>query len=312
MSLTPGIDISVWQKVTPSLEGLGFVFCRAGYADSTVDGRYAYHAANVRSAGLVLGAYWFWYDGQDNAQAVKTLLRVAGDADLLVLDLEGRNATTASGRAQARDFINRVHAAGRTIGLYHSLSGFPDCGQDWNWVAYWSAQRPPIPWTFWQYRGSPLDLDYFDGSRSDLLRFVGLEQPDTSTGDDWTVDRIKGEDWKAANGNGVLRKKPVRSDAPFTRLADGTVVRSIGELVTADGNNWRLTEYGGEPAWMLRVDWVPLVQGGAPAVDAALHDYIVRKDDPTPYDDDDLDAAKAVATAVERKRWTDWKATAPA
>ena len=56
--------------------------------------------------------------------------------------------------------------------------------------------------------------------------------------------------------------------------------------------------------------------GGDPAVDAPLHAYIARKADETPYSQADLDTAKAKAaasaTASERKRWTDWKATAPA
>src|SRR5574337_1367607 len=82
MALTcDGYDISYWQSTTPSLSGVDFVIVRAGYGTSTVDSRYAMHSANVRKVGKVLGAYWFWYDGQDNAKAVATFLKVAGSAD---------------------------------------------------------------------------------------------------------------------------------------------------------------------------------------------------------------------------------------
>lgn len=176
MALTcDGYDISYWQSTTPSLSKVEFVFVRAGYGTATVDSRYSMHAANVRKAGKVLGAYWFWYDGQDNAKAVATFLKVAAGADLLVLDLEGTNAKTASGRAQAADFIKRVHAAGKKIGLYASLSGYSDLGQDFNWVAYWASTPPAIKWHFWQEGGlNGIDHNWFVGSSADLQTFVAL------------------------------------------------------------------------------------------------------------------------------------------
>lgn len=185
MSYAEGIDISTFQYPTPTLTGLSFVVVRAGYGSSAVDPRYAYHAANVRAAGLVLGAYWFWYYGQDNAAAVSTFLATAGAADLLFLDLEGTNANTAAGLASATDFIAKVHAAGREIGLYHSLSGYPNLGQDINWPAYWSTIPPDgstgyksVAWDFWQYGsttidGKSIDGDRFHGDAAALEAFVG-------------------------------------------------------------------------------------------------------------------------------------------
>jgi hypothetical protein len=61
------------------------------------------------------------------------------------------------------------------------------------------------------------------------------------------------------------------------------------------GDNWRMTEYNGKPAFMLRSDLVPLVAGGDPAVDQLLTDLIARKTstDTTPYAQADIDKAVA-------------------
>ncbi len=175
MTNAAGIDVSAYQTTTPSLAGLSFVFARAGYGSGNpADPVYATHAANVRKAGLVLGAYWFWYAGQDNAAAVAQFLSIAGSADLLVVDYEGANAGTSISDAEVRDFISRVHAAGRKCGLYHSLSGYPALGQDFDWVAAWGTSvAPSIHWDFWQYAGGPLDKDYFNGDAAALRAFVG-------------------------------------------------------------------------------------------------------------------------------------------
>lgn len=195
-----GIDVSKYQSVTPSLAGLSFAFARATYA-TTADPKYAMHIRNFRKAGIVTGAYHFGVGYVSPTAQASVFLATAKDADLLVLDLEFDRTKTMS-LTQARAFIKAVQASGRRIGLYHSLSSFPNIGQDFNWVAYWGPSQPPIPWTFWQYRGSPLDLDLFNGNESKLRLLAGA-LPDTATegpltisaGDDlnygwesWTLD----------------------------------------------------------------------------------------------------------------------------
>lgn len=165
-----GIDISTYQSVTPSLAGLSFVFARASYGTSP-DLRYAQHAADVRAAGLVLGAYHYWQLA-DPASQVATFLAAARDADLLAIDLEGADSATDTAHAQVTDMIARLAAAGRSCGLYHSLSSYPELGQSFRWVAAWGATPPAIPWTFWQYQGSPLDHDRFAGTLPELEALV--------------------------------------------------------------------------------------------------------------------------------------------
>jgi hypothetical protein len=169
-----GIDVSTFQTTTPSLTGLSFLFARATYGTS-VDGRYQMHAANARKAGLVQGAYGFGVYG-DGAGQAKAFLAAAGAADLFVLDLETESGRPRMTDAQAKAFIAAVKAAGHKCGLYHSESGFPSLGQDYNWVANWS-QVPSIGWTFHQYRGSPLDLDHYNGTLAQLQALAGKTAP---------------------------------------------------------------------------------------------------------------------------------------
>lgn len=128
------------------------------------------------------------------------------------------------------------------------------------------------------------------------------------------VQTIKGEDFRAKShpafpaGNGALRAAPQLISPILTRLATGTVVRSIGELVNTDGS-WRVTEHGGKVAWLLyrkadgaMPDWEPVTPGGDPAVDAELTAYIARNPDPTPYGPADIEAAKLDGRRAEWER----------
>jgi hypothetical protein len=120
----------------------------------------------------VPGAYHFGTHGNVSGQ-VDAFLATAKGVNLLALDLETNGADTMT-HDEAALFLRLVHAKGHKIGLYHSLSGYPHLGQDWNWVARWGTAPPPSPWAFWQYAGSPLDRDRFNGSLAQLRVLAGL------------------------------------------------------------------------------------------------------------------------------------------
>jgi lysozyme len=180
-----GIDVSRWQATTPSLAGREFAFVRATYG-TYPDGRYEQHAANVRKAGKVLGAYAFGRNMSVAAQ-VTAFLATAGEADLFALDLEKDGSSARMTDAQARAFIAGVQATGRRVGLYHSESGFPELGQDFDWVANWSRE-PARHWDIWQYTSDGhiagydgrLDLNRFNGTLADLRELA--DRKETSMG----------------------------------------------------------------------------------------------------------------------------------
>ena len=166
-----GIDISYANGTTPALTGREFVIVRACYG-TVKDTRWEYHSDSVRRQGRILGAYAFGVNGDGAAQA-RAFLAIAHDADFLALDWERDGNNPEMTAAQAAAFIDTVQSAHREIGLYHSDSGFPSAGQDWNWVAKWGTAEPTRPWRFWQYRGYPLDLNYFHGDEAELAAFAG-------------------------------------------------------------------------------------------------------------------------------------------
>lgn len=180
MTYLRGIDVSKWQGTTPSLAGLTFLFARASIGTAR-DEKYTQHIRNARAAGLYVGAYHFNWDTLSVAAQVDAFLAAAGDVDFYALDVEGANAFNLT---QTREFTRRMHDKGKKVGLYMSEGAFfTTGGQDWNWVANWSRE-PAKDWSFWQYRGSPLDLDYFAGTRADLARLAGRSvptAPDSST-----------------------------------------------------------------------------------------------------------------------------------
>ena len=180
-----GFDLSNWDRTTPSLAGLSFLWAKATEGLSYVDPTYATHTAAARAAGIVHGAYHFGHTGVDPAAQARYLVAHAPDAQLYALDSEGAARMT---HAEAAAFIAAVKAArpGVRVGLYESLSGYDQgAGQDFNWVAAWRNTAPPIPWTFWQYTSSGavsgysgrLDLDHFNGDLAALHGLVGLAVP---------------------------------------------------------------------------------------------------------------------------------------
>ena len=219
MSVT-GFDVSVYQAHTPALSGKGFLFARATYS-TAADPLYAAHIANARAAGLVVGAYHFGVNGDAGAQA-RAFLAAAGKVDLYVLDLESDGARPRMSDQQARTFIAVLRGLGHKVGLYHSESGFPSLGQDYNWIAKWGPTPPARSWAFWQYRGSPLDLDVFNGDLADLHRFIGRTVPPAPAPKVWWGSDIT-DDVKALDPNGARALAAIKK----TRTGIGTVINFI-------------------------------------------------------------------------------------
>ena len=159
-----GIDVSKWQVTTPNLAGLDFLFARATIGTKT-DEQYDDHVRQARREGLLVGAYHFNWSTLSVSSQVKAFLAKAGDVDFYALDVEyAGDGISQFSRAEAREFIRLVRAAGKKCGLYMSQSGYyTDVDTDFRWVARWGTQPPAIKWDFWQYQGSPLDKNRFNG-----------------------------------------------------------------------------------------------------------------------------------------------------
>lgn len=170
-----GIDVSYANAGDlNNPDSIAFCFAKATEGTSQ-DARWAQHSQWALAHGKVLGAYHFGRSGSGAAQAQAFLHAVGSSTRLVALDIEGGDPISLP---EARVFIAACRAAGRTVGVYHSISGFPTgLGQQYNWVAWYNgrAQAPTVPWAFWQWVGSPLDRDYYNGSEAQLRALAQLE-----------------------------------------------------------------------------------------------------------------------------------------
>ncbi len=177
-----GVDVSVhnglWAGPPPD-----FAIVRACYGLSK-DSKYDLHVARFKSLGVITGAYAFGRYASGSTQA-KALLTWAKNAAFIALDQEADGAfNPAMTDEQAKAFIDECHRQNKKVGLYHSLSGYPkSLGQDWNWVAKWTAGKPAIKFDIWQYQGSPLDRNRFYGTKAQLVALGApyLKPPPTDT-----------------------------------------------------------------------------------------------------------------------------------
>ena len=254
-----GIDISTWQRPTPSLTGLAFLFAKASEGTGFRDPMFAIHTAAARKAKLVVGAYHFAIGGSGADQA-RHFLDVAGDVDLYALDLERPTSGPPMTQAEARIFIARVQAAGHKCGLYASDSGFPSLGQDWNWIAKWGAAPPARKWAFWQYQGSPLDLDRFNGDRAALLRFAGRTPAPVQPPEDPAVRvvTVTITAWppRSFTAAGPLRRFSATAEmtpipGPYTATVDGDVVIAGNTSAPTGSGFYRLAAGGSAGRYIL-------------------------------------------------------------
>lgn len=215
MALT-GLDVSRYQTTTPPLANYSFMFARATFG-IRMDIMFATHIAAAKKAGIVTGAYHFGYGSEvasPEAQAQAFMRRALRyGADIWALDYEPSDAPMT--KAEARRFIAEVHKAGYRIGLYASRSGFPfDLGQDFDWIADWDANVFPAHAEFWQYRGSPLDLDKFNGTLAALRLLAArpIPLPDTSTEVTDQVNYINSNGAFDDNGRALFRVHVLTTD----------------------------------------------------------------------------------------------------
>jgi len=237
-----GVDVSHWQTSTPSLTGLGFVIVKASEG-TTSDPKYAMHIANVKAAGKLAGAYHFARDDIDLDRQAAWFATHSPGATFLAVDVEGTHATTT---AQTRLLIERIRVhdtLGRQVGLYMSESGFQEAGQDFDWVANWS-NTPHHPFLIWQYRGSPLDQDRYEGTLAQLRAALAPipKAPDSGV-EPVTTRATTLTYWKRANakasrpvrdkGGTVIHTTPTDPTGYPVLAVDETdfVIRLPGEVV---------------------------------------------------------------------------------
>lgn len=174
-----GKDVSHFQTLSDwDPDPLHFLIARASIGTQP-DEMFDRHIGKAKNNDLVTGAYHFNVgSGLSVLSQVNAFIQAAGDVDLYVLDVEGKDAFTPAG---ARLFIRLFQEkTGKQIGLYHSTSGYPDdaFGADWRWVADWrdGITHPPIPWDIWQFGNVGGEDGNIVKSQAVLDRITGKDQ----------------------------------------------------------------------------------------------------------------------------------------
>jgi GH25 family lysozyme M1 (1,4-beta-N-acetylmuramidase) len=211
MAAVPGIDVSShqgmidWSQVAAS--GQKFVFIRSSMGRGGVDSRFSTNFRQARDNGLLVGVYHLirpeWRGAEQMDHFLATLSERKPDLPL-VLDVEldgsdvGKPQPPEAITACVREAISALMERGQRKPIIYTGAWFwnekiipsPEWGQYDLWVAHYGATAPKMPigwtdWKFWQYsdRGSVpgvrghCDLNWFDGTLSDLLQYASGGQP---------------------------------------------------------------------------------------------------------------------------------------
>ena len=203
-----GIDVSKYQPNVNWPEvlraGYVFAFARATYGDGEVDPDFGSHWRGMKAAGVVRGAYHFFVTAEDATRQADLFVRTVGSlesGDLPpVLDVEQQSGTGGNIVSGVQTWLDVVERGlGRRPIIYtgpafwnaNLTDGF---GRYPLWVAEYGVSSPkPVKgwdaWTFWQHseNGSvpgiagSVDLNYFNGSLSDLEALTGAPAGSPST-----------------------------------------------------------------------------------------------------------------------------------
>lgn len=180
-----GIDISSWQAPNSiNMSSYDFAIIKASEGVSVTDKHHKAHYESAKAKGLLTGFYHYAHPEYNTARAEAShfvdVIKPYIGSSILALDYEG--TALSYGAIWAKNWLDEVFAlTGVRPLIYLQGSAVLQYSQVWQagyklWLAAWGASNPKTsPWetfTIWQYRGDPLDLDRFDGTKEDWLKMA--------------------------------------------------------------------------------------------------------------------------------------------
>ena len=211
-----GSDVSYWNgpnqqyprgvdwRIAHEQGSLVFGFARACAGRYYTDSTFAANWDGMKAAGVLRGAYLYFYAEQDaEAQAEKLFSLSKGEGELPdVIDVEeDRGLSPAQLRERVKRCLDRYEQlAGRKAIIYTRASfwnpAIGNAGWESNyplWVAHYYATTPLLPqgwqgvgWKFWQdspqenfpgFQDPTADRNYYNGTAAELRQWLGLEPP---------------------------------------------------------------------------------------------------------------------------------------
>lgn len=182
-----GLDVSSFQDEI-SFKGFDFVIIKASEGWNFVDPGLARHAKRAISDGVLYGFYHYARPDLGNAPEIEadsfiSFVKPYLGKCLLALDWEQLSLNYSP--KWALRWLNRVFAktgvkpvlyiqGSEAIKSKYKIISDEDFGL---WVAHWGVDKPSFnnwdTYAVWQYRGSPLDLDYFNGDKNAWYKYCG-------------------------------------------------------------------------------------------------------------------------------------------
>lgn len=195
-----GIDVSKYQPNTDwqAVKGAGcaFAFSKASEATGWTNPYFPSDWRQMKSSGLIRGAYHFFRANTDPAAQAAHFLRQLSDlgtTDMMMFDWETHDGVSVATQVQhAQIWLDAVEKeTGKTPIIYTGPYFFMELGSPEQFeryplfIAEYGPRCPKIPppwshWDFWQYNTGPAvgvqasqaDLDEFNGDAGQLERFA--------------------------------------------------------------------------------------------------------------------------------------------
>lgn len=243
-----GVDISSWQAPnTINFPSYQFVIIKASEGVSITDKHHKAHYESAKAAGLLIGFYHYAHPEYNTARAeaehfVEVVKPYLGKV-ILALDYE---ATALNyGQDWAKNWLDEVYRmTGVKPVLYVQGSAVSQYSEVCNagyqlWLAAWGASNPrTAPWenyTLWQFRGDPLDLDYFNGDKTDWEKLasgatVKPEEPEKPKAETFYPPRML---CKGMLGKDVTMLQAILDCRGFNCITDGIFGKSLETKVKA-------------------------------------------------------------------------------
>lgn len=212
-----GCDVSSWQS--PSLMDFSpydFVIIKASEGVTITDKHHKAHYENATKLKKLTGFYHYARPEYNTAEAEAkhfvSIIQPYIGKSILALDYEGN--ALKYGANWAREWLDKVYElTGVRPVIYLQGSAVPNYakvmqGNYGLWVAAWGARNPAVsPWgsyALWQYRGDPLDLDYFNGDEAAFKRYAATNNKE-AVKPKKTIEELANEVIDGKWGNGAAR-----------------------------------------------------------------------------------------------------------
>lgn len=196
-----GADVSSWQgDFNWSTAGVTYGYARISDGLNHIDNTFAANWAEMKSLGILRGAYQYFEPGQNATQQAEMMVQKVGGklgpGDMpCMIDVEATGGQSpATIASKIKTWLDIVEAGtGKKPIIYTGSYFWQDNVQDTSfgaypiWIAAYGPSCPSLPagwdnWTFWQYcngqteyctNGKGWDRDVFNGTQAELEAFAG-------------------------------------------------------------------------------------------------------------------------------------------